>query len=84
MIAAVEMVANKQTGEAFNGGAVGAFAQQACQNHGMITRAVAGSSLAFCPPLIVTEAQIDEMIEKFSKALDDTYQFVKQEGLLTS
>jgi len=37
---------------------------QACQNNGMTTRAVAGSSLAFCPPLIVTEAHIDEMIEK--------------------
>lgn len=84
MIAAVEMVANKQTGQAFNGGVVGAFAQQACQNHGMITRAVAGSSIAFCPPLIVTEAQIDEMIEKFSKALDETYLFVKQEGLLVN
>ncbi|MEH6578805.1 MAG: aminotransferase [Amphritea sp.] len=82
MIAAVEMVANKQTGQAFVGGAVGAFAQQACQNHGMITRAVAGSSLAFCPPLIVTEAQIDELIEKFSKALDETLDFVTREGLL--
>ncbi|SFF98295.1 aminotransferase [Neptunomonas qingdaonensis] len=82
MIAAVELVANKQTGQAFNGGVVGAFAQQACQNHGMITRAVAGSSIAFCPPLIVTEAQIDEMVEIFSKALDETYLFVKKEGLL--
>ncbi len=82
MIAAVEMVANKQTGQAFEGGAIGAYAQQACQNHGMITRAVAGSSLAFCPPLIVTEAQIDEMIEKFAKALDDTLEYVTQQGLL--
>ncbi|SIS46548.1 aminotransferase [Neptunomonas antarctica] len=81
MIGAIEMVANKQTGQAFNNGAVGAFAQQACQTHGMITRSVAGSSLAFCPPLIVTEAQIDEMIEKFGKALGDTLGFVQQEGL---
>jgi 4-aminobutyrate--pyruvate transaminase len=82
MIGAIEMVANKQTGQAFSNGAVGAFAQQACQTHGMITRSVAGSSLAFCPPLIVTEAQIDEMIEKFGKALGDTLGFVQQEGLL--
>ncbi|WP_432473173.1 aminotransferase [Amphritea sp. HPY] len=84
MIAAVEMVANKQTGQPFDDGAVGAFAMQACQNHGMITRAVAANSLAFCPPLIVTEAQIDEMIEKLGKALDDTLDFVTKEGLLVA
>jgi adenosylmethionine-8-amino-7-oxononanoate aminotransferase len=84
MIAAVEMVASKQTGQAFDGGAVGAFAMQACQNHGMITRAVAANSLAFCPPLIVTEAQIDEMIDKLAKALNDTLDFVTKEGLLAA
>lgn len=82
MIAAIEMVANKATGKAFQGGAVGGFAMQACQNHGMITRAVAGSSLAFCPPLIINKDQVDEMIEKLSKGLDDTLDFVTREGLL--
>lgn len=82
MIAAVELVSDKQTGAGFDGGAVGAYAMQACQNHGMITRAVAGNSLAFCPPLIVTEAQIDELIEKLGKALDDTLDFVTREGLI--
>jgi adenosylmethionine-8-amino-7-oxononanoate aminotransferase len=82
MIAAVELVANKQSGEAFNGGAVGGFAMQACQNHGMITRAVAGSSLAFCPPLIIDRAQVDEMIEKFSLGLNDTLDFVTRENFL--
>lgn len=82
MIAAVELVANKQTGQPFDGGAIGGFAMQACQNHGMITRAVAGSSLAFCPPLIVNKEQIDEMIEKFRLGLQDTLDFVTREGLL--
>lgn len=84
MIAAVELVSDKQTGAGFEGGAVGAYAMQACQNHGMITRAVAGNSLAFCPPLIVTEAQIDEIIEKLGKALDDTLDFVTREGLIAA
>ncbi|MBN3563315.1 aminotransferase [Aliamphritea spongicola] len=83
MIAAVEMVANKQTGEAFAGGAIGAFAQQACERHGLITRAVAGSSLALCPPLIATEAHVDEILESFGKALDDTLDHVTKQGLLT-
>jgi adenosylmethionine-8-amino-7-oxononanoate aminotransferase len=82
MIAAIELVANKELGLAFNGGTVGNFAMQACQNNGMITRAVAGSSLAFCPPLIVTEAHIDEMIEKTAKSLNQTLDFVTKNGLL--
>ncbi|GGK59029.1 aminotransferase [Amphritea balenae] len=84
MIAAVEMVADKQTGQPFEGGAVGTFAMQACQDHGMITRAVAANSLAFCPPLIVTVAQIDEMIEKLGLALNDTLDFVTKQGLLAA
>ncbi|MBQ0757981.1 MAG: aminotransferase class III-fold pyridoxal phosphate-dependent enzyme [Amphritea sp.] len=84
MIGAVEMVADKRTGASFEGGAVGTFAMQSCQKHGMITRSVAGNSLAFCPPLIVTEAQIDEMIEKLGKALDETLDFVTREGLIAA
>jgi len=82
MIAAIELVANKQSGLAFTNGLVGNFAMQACQNNGLICRAVAGSSLAFCPPLIVTEVQIDEMIEKIAISLTQTLDFVSREGLM--
>jgi adenosylmethionine-8-amino-7-oxononanoate aminotransferase len=82
LIAAVELVADKASGKAFDGGVVGAFAQRACEQHGLIVRAVAGSSIAFCPPLIITQAQIDEMIEKFGKALADTQDFVTREKLV--
>ncbi|MFT5592393.1 MAG: 4-aminobutyrate--pyruvate transaminase [Oceanicoccus sp.] len=84
MIGALELVANKQTGQSFPGGVIGGYAMQACQNHGMITRAVAGSSLAFCPPLICTKAHIDEMMLKLSKALDDTLVFAVKEKLLVA
>lgn len=72
MIAALELVANKTTGAAFANGSVGANAVQACQHNGLIVRAVAGNSLALCPPLITTEAQVDEIIDKLSNALDST------------
>ena len=72
LIAAIEMVADKKTGQPFKDGAVGAFAQQACQNHGLIIRIVAGSSIAFCPPLIITTEQIDEMMIIVKQALDET------------
>jgi adenosylmethionine-8-amino-7-oxononanoate aminotransferase len=82
LIAAVELVANAETGQAFDGGAVGAFMVNACQNHGLIVRAVAGSSIAFCPPLIITKDQVDEMLGAFEKALADTLAYCQKENLL--
>lgn len=84
LLAAVEMVANKASGEAFEGDAVGTFAQQACQDNGLIVRAVADSSIAFCPPLIITKEQVDEMLDKFQRALDSTLDFAQRENLLVS
>ncbi|MGI9285794.1 MAG: aminotransferase [Pseudomonadales bacterium] len=84
LIAAVETVANKATGQTFEGGAVGAYLQQACQDSGLIVRAVAGSSIAFCPPLIITDKEVDEIIAKVNKSLDQTLEYVKQRGLLAA
>jgi len=75
LIAAVELVANKSSGQAFTDAAVGNYAMQACQQLGMIVRTIAGSSVALCPPLIITKAQIDEIIFTLEKAIDLTYVF---------
>lgn len=82
LIGAVELVANKQSGQEFQGGAVGATVIKHCQDNGLILRAVAGNSIAFCPPLIISNEQIDEMVDKFSRALESTMEFVTQEQLL--
>lgn len=82
MIGAIELVANKKTGKAFPDGRVGAFAVQACQDAGLIIRAVAGSSIAICPPLIIDEAQVDELIEKLSIGIQATLDFVTRESLM--
>jgi len=82
LIGAIEMVANKQTGEAFSGGAVGAHALLICQDNGVILRAVAGSSLAFCPPLIISRDQIDEIMSVVAKALDSALDYAQAQGLL--
>jgi 4-aminobutyrate---pyruvate transaminase len=39
--------------------------------HGLILRQI-GDTQAFAPPLVITEAEIDEMLDRFGKALDDT------------
>lgn len=82
LIGAIELVADKATGQAFPDGRVGAFAARACQKEGLLLRAVAESSVAFCPPLIIEESQIDEMVEKFARALAATLDFAKHEDLL--
>jgi len=82
LLGAIELVASKATGQAFVGGAVGGFAQKAAQDNGLLLRAVAGSSLGFCPPLIITTAQIDEIIEKTAIALDVTLDHCVREKLL--
>ena len=37
----------------------------------MIGRAVAGDSLCFSPPLIITEDEIDEMLDRIGRAFDE-------------
>ena len=51
--------------------------------HGLVARNV-GDGVAFCPPLIVNEAQIDEIFDKFALALQDTLDHVTREGLLAA
>lgn len=82
MIAALELVANKASKQPFDGAAIGAYAQQRCQENGLILRAMAGNNLALCPPLIIDAAQVDEIIEKVGKSLDETLDYAQREKLL--
>ncbi|MGB5816158.1 MAG: aminotransferase [Thermoanaerobaculia bacterium] len=70
LLAAVELVADKKTKKAFEGNKIGGLAQLRCQENGLIVRALPGNSVALCPPLIITEAQVDELVEKLGHALD--------------
>ena len=83
LIGALELVANKDTGEPFAGGTVGGYAQKMAQDNGLLIRTVAGSCLGFCPPLIITHEQIDEMIDKVAQALDATLDYCQKEHLLS-
>ena len=47
----------------------------------MIGRAI-GDTLAFCPPMIITEAEIDEMFAPVEAALDATLDWARAEGHL--
>ena len=76
LLGAIEMVADKDTKAAFpQSQGVGAFCTSRCEAHGLLLRNL-GDSMAFCPPLIITEDQIDELISKFRLALDETLNWV--------
>ncbi len=84
MIGALELVANKQTKQAFEGNAVAGFCQLACEENGLILRALGGNGIAICPPLIISEAQVDELVDKLGRALDATLQHVADKQLLVA
>jgi 4-aminobutyrate--pyruvate transaminase len=82
LIGAVELVADKTTRKSFDPAeAVGPFLIKRAHQHGVILRAL-GDSIAFCPPLIINEEEIDLMLERFSLALDDTFNMVRERGLM--
>ncbi len=84
MIGALEFVSNKATKAGFTPyGSIGTYCFERCHVHGLIPRNV-GDGIALCPPLIITEAQIDEMFDKLSLALDDTLDHVTRLGLLAA
>ena len=81
LVAAVELVKDKATKESFDpAGAVGLYLGKQAQKHGLIVRALE-DIIAFSPPLIMTGEEIDEMLARFGKALDDTEAWVRKEGL---
>ena len=81
LVGALELVKNKRTKEPFAPQqGVGFQAAKFCQDQGLITRAIM-DSMAFCPPLIITEAEIEEMFRRFAKGLDATWAWVREQGL---
>lgn len=81
LIGACELVADKPTKRPFDlKQGVGAYCSARVLDHGLISREL-GNTIAFCPPLIITEEEVDELFDRFSKALDETEAWVAKEGL---
>jgi 4-aminobutyrate---pyruvate transaminase len=70
LIAAVELVLDKHTKKAGKApGELGALVNACLTEQGVISRNML-DAIAFCPPLIITEAQVVEMVDAFARALD--------------
>ena len=72
LIGAVELVEDKAARRNFDPARkVGPRVMALAADHGLIVRALVNDTLAFCPPLIIDDAQIDAMFDRFGRALDD-------------
>ena len=81
LVAAVELVRDKATRASFDPKlGVGPYLVRRAQEHGLLVRPLV-DSIAFCPPLIITEEQISDLTTRFGRALDDTLAWVRDQGL---
>ncbi len=73
MLGAIELVKDKATRQRYAGKGAGMICRTFCFNNGLIMRAV-GDTMIISPPLVITFAEIDELIEKARKCLDLTFE----------
>jgi 4-aminobutyrate--pyruvate transaminase len=72
LLGALELVADKAAHTNFAPARkIGARAAKLLEAHGVIGRSVFNDTLCYSPPLIITEAEIDELLEGTGRALDE-------------
>ena len=82
LIGALELVRDKASKAPFDAAAgAGPLAAELSQQEGLILRAM-GDSLALCPPLVITSAELDELFDILERGLERTQGELKQRGLL--
>ncbi len=82
LIAAMELVENKATHANFDPKLkIGARLAKICETNGVISRGLPGDALAFSPPLIITEAEIREMLDIIEKSLAELTAQLRAEHL---
>jgi 4-aminobutyrate---pyruvate transaminase len=77
LVGAIEIVKDKESHTSFEPtSAVGPYLVKQAQAHGLIVRALK-DVIAFSPPLIITEEEVDDMLDRFSRALGDLDDLIK-------
>ena len=71
LLGAIELVQDKATRKRYEGKGVGMICRQFCFDNGLIMRAV-GDTMIIAPPLVISKAEIDELVTKARKCLDLT------------
>lgn len=82
LIGALELVKNKAPRQSFaDPGEVGVVCRDLCIANGLVMRAVR-DTMIIAPPLVISHDQIDELIDKARKALDQTQRELQRQGKL--
>jgi 4-aminobutyrate--pyruvate transaminase len=72
LLAGVELMQDRQARAPFDPAQrVGALCAEMAERRGLIVRAI-GDTISLCPPLIISEAEIAQLIARLRGALDDT------------
>ena len=71
MLGAIELVQDKATRKRYEGRGVGMICRTFCFENGLIMRAV-GDTMIISPPLVISNAEIDELVTKARHCLDLT------------
>ena len=84
LVGAVELVADKRTKRAFDAKqGMGARCVRFAEEEGLILRPL-GDAASICPPLIISEDEIDQLFDRLARALDRTLDWAKREQLLAA
>jgi 4-aminobutyrate--pyruvate transaminase len=84
LIGAVELVADKATHTNFDPALkIAPRLVKIAEGHGLICRSLPNDSIAFSPPLIITEEEITDMVTRFGNALDELAVTLRREALAT-
>ena len=82
LMGALQIVKDKASGTCFDSALeVGMICRGHCFGNGLIMRAV-GDRMIIAPPLVITRAQIDDMVALIRFCLDATLRDLQQRGLL--
>jgi 4-aminobutyrate--pyruvate transaminase len=79
LMGAIELSPDKSPKGFAEPGKVGPRLAAELLKHGVILRAI-GDTVAFCPPMIISEAEIEELFAPLPAALDATLDWARREG----
>jgi 4-aminobutyrate--pyruvate transaminase len=78
LIGGLELVADKDTRRLYGADVnIGAVTDRMAKKNGLIVRVI-GNRIALSPPLIITSAEVDELLARLKRTLDDTLAAVTQ------
>lgn len=85
MMGSIALTPNKAARAAFasDAGTVGYICRERCFANNLVMRHV-GDRMIISPPLVITPEEIDTLIERARKSLDECYEILKEKDMLQS